>query len=116
MSHRTLSYALITPEKWPIIMSALAANSNLVSLNLWGCKLGNVGCVAVCEALCTNSTLTTLNINYTGFTDGAVKAMVKALRKNRTLATLSLKFNEISLDAQSKIQAAWGVRGDGIHL
>lgn len=82
----------------PHLIKALEVNTTLISLDLTGGHLGDVGAIGLAQLLerNLNSTLTRLKLEYTIIRDVGTMALAKALKTNSSLTSLDLTANSVA--------------------
>ncbi|XP_068732878.1 NLR family CARD domain-containing protein 3-like isoform X2 [Montipora capricornis] len=78
-----------------ILGDAIAANSTVTQLDLYGESIGDSGAAALAKAVEINSTLTKLYLSTSRIYDSGAAALAKALEINSTLTQLKLSENGI---------------------
>jgi Ran GTPase-activating protein (RanGAP) involved in mRNA processing and transport len=98
------------------LAEALKGNKSLISLNLSGNKIGDVGVLEIARALATNTTLKELNLakNLVGYV-GALE-IARALATNTTLQRLNLSENLVENEGAAAIAEALEINATLIDI
>ena len=85
------------------IVSGLAGNATLTTVDLSSLPIFDDGATALAEALSGNTTLTCLILSQTRIGDIGVRALMEDLECNNTLTALDLSYNHFSVDGTTAI-------------
>ena len=93
LEYLRLSHSLKSPESTSHILRALANNTTLREIDLWGAHVSENNLSLLTSALRTNTTLRKLDLSYCDINDNMVSEITSALCDNSTLQTLDLEGN-----------------------
>jgi Ran GTPase-activating protein (RanGAP) involved in mRNA processing and transport len=88
------------------LLTALAANKSLQSINLGWNGLGDAGIKAVAELLETDTSLKLIDLTENKVTDEGARAVAQLIRQNRALQTIDVSGNLIGVDGIKLIHDA----------
>ena len=89
------AYSYLTKDVIANLTNALATNTTVTSLSIFGGNLLTAGGRAFANVLLTNSTMTSLSLKYSHIKSIGGQALANVLRINATLSTLDLPGNEL---------------------
>jgi hypothetical protein len=107
---RTLNLHWNIPVKYARMLAvALAGNTTLQHLDLWGARIGPSGLHALLSALVQNETLLSLDLTDCGIAEDNMGELTTLISKNKSLEFLGLRYIVLSEKGAEKLGAALAV-------
>ena len=98
------------------LSQALAANSSLSKLRLYGFWIGNSGVASLSQALVKNSSLVHLDLSWNCVGGSGAESLSNALLENSSLTHLELKWNDIGNSGAESLSKALTKNSSLTHL
>ena len=98
------------------LSQALAANSSLSKLRLYGFWIGNSGVASLSQALVQNSSLIHLDLSWNCVGGSGAESLSNALLENSSLTHLELKWNDIGNSGAESLSKALTKNSSLTHL
>ena len=98
------------------LSQALAANSSLSKLRLYGFWIGNSGVASLSQALVKNSSLIHLDLSWNCVGGSGAESLSNALLENSSLTHLELKWNDIGNSGAESLSKALTKNSSLTHL
>eukprot|EP00339_Tiarina_fusa_P025541 CAMPEP_0117037982 /NCGR_PEP_ID=MMETSP0472-20121206/26760_1 /TAXON_ID=693140 ORGANISM="Tiarina fusus, Strain LIS" /NCGR_SAMPLE_ID=MMETSP0472 /ASSEMBLY_ACC=CAM_ASM_000603 /LENGTH=1428 /DNA_ID=CAMNT_0004748091 /DNA_START=29 /DNA_END=4315 /DNA_ORIENTATION=- len=98
-----LHYCHITSDRIKILEDGLLSSKKLISLNMEGNPIGDIGASSIAKVLRAHDKITHLNVNSCALTDAGAQVLANAFYHNQSLKIVRISRNRISTQGMSAI-------------